>query len=491
MPKTLFSRLALSLVALLAFVALVYTVLTIISTQRYLQSVDQRLNKTLARDLVVDANLVTEGRIHKENLKAIFEKYMTINPSIEIYLLDLDGTILSFSADPGKVVRRKVSMEPVRAFMRDDSPALVLGDDPRSHDRRKAFSVTAVPSAERPEGYLYVVLRGERFDAVDALIGEKHLLRLGGWALAGSLFLGLLAGLFIFGVLTRRLKRLTALIDEFRHSGFRSNRPYDALGNLAGDEIDRLGHSYDAMAERIVAQIDELERNDRLRRELVAHVSHDLRTPLAGLHGYLETLQLKHDSLSPQEREEHLKVAMANSKRLTELVADLFELAKLDAGETLRREPFAAAELVQDVTQKFALRARERQTDLTADLEPPLPLVDGDIALVERVLENLLDNAINHTPPGGSILVPVRNLGRHIEIAVRDTGLGIASSDLPRIFDRFYRSNNEHRDSTHAGLGLAIAKRVVELHGSKLEVTSALNHGTTFTFTLPIWRPER
>lgn len=488
MLKTLYAKLALALVVLLASVALVYTLLSIFSTQRYLQSVDQRLNRSLARDLVADRNLVAEGRINEAELRNTFDEYMTINPSIEIYLLDTDGKILSFSADPGKVKRKHVSLEPIRAFLDERTRLPLLGDDPRSHDRRKAFSVTPVPTASDPEGYLYVVLRGERFDTIDAVIGEQNLLRLSGWALVASLIFGLMAGLIIFRLLTRRLQRLTRLIDDFRRSGFRRAERYDAHTHGAGDEIDRLGHSFDAMASRIATQIEELERNDNQRREMVAHVSHDLRTPLAALHGYLETLELKDDRLSPEERKEYLQVALSHSTRLTELVSDLFELAKLDAGAALRREPFAAPELVQDITQKFALRAQEKDTELTAELAGHVPLVDGDIALVERVLENLIDNAINHTPAGGRIHIPVRSLGDHVLIEVQDTGVGIPSEDLPRVFDRFYRSGNPHRDSTHAGLGLAIAKRILELHGSRLEVKSAQAQGTTFAFALPVHR---
>jgi signal transduction histidine kinase len=168
-------------------------------------------------------------------------------------------------------------------------------------------------------------------------------------------------------------------------------------------------------------------------------------------------------------------------------VAELFELAKLDAKETQpQREPFAPAELVQDVLQKYQLRAARQGIRLLMDPAENLPLVHADIALIERVLENLLDNAIGHTPPAGTVRVSLRRDGDRVAVTVADTGCGIPAADLPRVFDRFYQADNRHRGGTHAGLGLAIVKRILELHGGAIRVASVLGEGTTFVFSLPL-----
>jgi signal transduction histidine kinase len=414
---------------------------------------------------------------------------MVINPSIEIYLLSPDGTILSYSADPARVKRRRVSLAPIHAFLEGAGDLPLLGDDPRSHDRRKAFSVTPVPSAEDLQGYLYVVLRGEEFDSIEQMIRGNLLLHLSAWAVAGSLGLGLVAGLLLLHLLTRRLHRLARLMGGFRDSGFTAHVPYapPPAGGRRGDEVDELGLTFDQMAARIMAQLDELRETDGRRREMVAQVSHDLRTPLASLHGYLETLQLKGGTLSEAERTEFLQIALQHSERLTRLVAELFELAKLDAKETQpQREPFAPAELVQDVLQKYQLRAARQGIRLLMDPAENLPLVHADIALIERVLENLLDNAIGHTPPAGTVRVSLRRDGDRVAVTVADTGCGIPAADLPRVFDRFYQADNRHRGGTHAGLGLAIVKRILELHGGAIRVASVLGEGTTFVFSLPL-----
>lgn len=489
MFRTLYARLAAVLVLLFTVMAVVYALVSVTATRHYLQEVSQQLNRNLARNLVADRNLVEEGRLNEAALKETFHQYMVINPSIEIYLLNPDGAILSYSADPARVKRKRVSLDPIRAFLAGAGDLPLLGDDPRSHERRKAFSVTPVPSAQNLQGYLYVVLRGEEFDSVEQMIRGNLLLRLSAWAVAGSLGLGLAAGLLLLHLLTRRLHRLARLMGAFRDSGFTAHVPYapPTAQGQDGDEVDELGHTFDQMAARMMAQLDELRETDGRRREMVAQVSHDLRTPLASLHGYLETLQLKGETLSEAERREFLQIALRHSERLTRLVAELFELAKLDARETQpEREPFSPAELVQDVLQKYQLRAERHGIRLLMDPAEELPLVHADIALIERVLENLLDNAIGHTPPAGTVRVSLRLEGDRIAVTVADTGCGIPAAELPRVFDRFYQADNEHRGGTHAGLGLAIVKRILELHGGAIRVASELGRGTTFVFSLPL-----
>ena len=487
MIRTLYGKLSVALVAIVLAIATLYAVLTLFATRHHLQVTEQRLNRNLARDLVADRNLVEAGRINDSALKEMFHDYMTINPSIEIYLIDLHGSILSFSADPGVVKRKRVSLEPVHAFLAGDDAYPLLGDDPRSHDGQKAFSVTAVPSDEDPEGYLYVVLLGERVDTIATLLHTSFIARYSGLALIVSVVVGSLAGLVVLRAITRRLRRLTNHIDRFRAGGFRTFEPFAAptAGRGDGDEIVQLGRAYDEMAARIGEQIDALEKTDSLRREMVAHVSHDLRTPLATLHGYIETLKLKDANLEPAERERYLDVALDQSERLRRLVGDLFELAKLDAHEqTPACEAVSLGELVSDIAQKFQLEAQRRGTTIEIDAGDGLPMVNADIALIERVLENLIDNALSHSPDGGSIRIPIASSGHSVRVTVSDSGPGIAPEHLPRVFDRFYQADNAHRGNAHAGLGLAIAKRIVELHGARLEVESTLGRGTAFSFRL-------
>lgn len=485
MPRTLFAKLAVALALLLLGIGLLYGLLSLSLSRHYQAVFQQNLNVDLAQNLISDRNLVSQGALDQAALKETFHHYMMVNPSIEIYLLDAQGRILSFSAEPGKVVRKHVDMQPIQAFLAGDSLP-VVGDDPRSHDRRKVFSVAPVPSAQAPEGYLYVVLRSEEYDRIEQLFQNNFLARLSGLAVIISLTAGLLVGLLLFHLLTRRLQRLTQVMDGFCESHFTQHTPFSE-NHTRSDEIEQLGQHYNRMAERIRELLADLKQQDSVRRELVANVSHDLRTPLATLQGYIETLKLKSKQLDQATQEQYLEIAWQHSRRLTGLVDELFELAKLDAHETqLHREPFAPAELVQDVMQKFQLAAAAQQARLHMDCQGPLPFVEADIGLIERVLENFLSNALRHTQRGGEIRVALRHRDPAVEIQVQDTGEGIPEQDLPHIFDRFYQGANKARHGEHAGLGLAIAQRILQLHGQRIEVHSQLGQGTVFSFGLPV-----
>lgn len=485
MVRTLYARLSLVLVALLMVVGLVYVLLSLSSARHYLQEVDQNLGRDLAKNLVADKKLVEAGHINQSALKKTFMDYMVINPSIEIYLLDLQGGILSYSAEPGKVKRNTVSLGPIRSFLDGKVPYPILGDDPRSHDGRKVFSATPVPSAEHPEGYLYVVLRGERYDTVESFIKDSYAWRLSGWALGSALLIGLLAGLILFRLLTRRLDRLAAVMDDFRQSGFTHLTPH-APETGPHDEIGRLTQAFNQMAQRMTEQLEALKNLDLSRRELVANVSHDLRTPMAILHGYLETLKLKRDTLSDEERDRYVTAALRNSERLSHLVSELFELAKLEAPETTPvREAFHPAELAQDIVQKFQIKADQQNVHLHLDAEKNLPFVYADIGLIARALENLISNALRFTPASGHIYLKMQPMDDGIKVQIKDTGCGIATEDLPHIFDRFFQGSRQQRSSEHGGLGLAIVKRILELHDKSIDADSVPGQGSVFTFYLP------
>jgi signal transduction histidine kinase len=253
------------------------------------------------------------------------------------------------------------------------------------------------------------------------------------------------------------------------------------------DEIDELGAQFNAMAEKISLQIQELQRTDSMRREMVANISHDLRTPLTTMRGYLETLLLKNNELTAQEHKQYLEIALNHSRHLARLVEQLFELARLDSSEAVvYAEPFSIVELVQDVAQSYQLRAQEKSIRLDVDLNPDTPLIHADIAMMQRVLENLLENGMRHTPEGGRISISVDVDSGKVVVRVADNGCGIPAEEAPKIFDRFYQrdANSNVDDNGSAGLGLAIVKRILDLHGSVIRVSSDTNRGTTFWFYL-------
>jgi signal transduction histidine kinase len=490
--KSLYSKLAAVLTGLFFLVGLAIVMVTLFSTDMYQQEVNQRLNRQLAEQIVTTKLLIQDNRVNQEALGEIFHMLMVINPSIEIYLLDPEGKILAFSAAPGKIKRKRVGLGPVRELLEGDATLPVLGDDPRNPSGNKVFTAARIPGQGKLQGYLYVILGGETYDSIVQKLKASYILQLSAWMIFASLMFSLVAGLVLFATLTGRLKRLANAMDAFRSGD--SHQPIElppAKQSHAADEIDRLGSTFSEMAARIEAQVAQLQKSDALRRELIANVSHDLRTPLANLQGYIETLLLKEDSLSKQDRRTYLETAIRYCNRLGKLVSELLELAKLDTYDiSAKREPFNLSELAQDVVQKFQLKVKEKQIALSIKGERNLPFVNADIGLIERVLENLIENAIQNTPPGGSIRLVLTPQEENISVQVSDTGYGIPEEEQIHIFNRFYKLDESRKSEPgHSGLGLAITKKILEIHDRSIQVASALGSGTTFTFQLPVNPP--
>jgi signal transduction histidine kinase len=489
MFRTLYSKLAAVLLGLFAVLGGVAIFGTLHLFSIYSLESTQKFNRMLAAHLAEQNRLTRVADADPQRLRALFDLQMVINPSIHIYLLGREGEVVAYSAAPGQVKRERVALEPVRSFLAPGATYPILGDDPRRPGVQTVFSAAPIPPGGPLEGYLYVVLDAPQQGSVGHLLSQSYALQIAAAVAGLSLLFALLAGLLVFAGITRKLERLADGMDRFQATDFtqRPELPPLARGGN-GDEIDRLGATFRELANRMVAQVQKLKQTDVLRRELVANVSHDLKTPLASLQGYVDTLLLKDDRLTPEERSNYLGVASRSCERLGTLVGDLIELAKLDAHEvTPQPEAFSPGELLQDVAQKFEIKAQQRNVRLEMRMAERVSYVYADIGLIERVLDNLIGNALAHTDPGGSVRLGLKPEGDQVVVEVSDTGHGIPEQDLPHVFERFYRANTgSWEQGGHAGLGLAITKSILDLHGSRMQVQSRVGEGTSFAFSLPI-----
>ena len=491
MFSTLYSKLAAALFGLVVLIGLMFFLLVRYSTEMYQQELNQKLNSSLAEHIVAEESLLKNGKINRDALKEVFHMLMVVNPNIEVYLLDRQGKILDYSAPDEKIRRTHVGLAEINNFINSRGQYPVLGDDPRNLGKQKIFSVAPVFQNNIMEGYLYIILAGEEVDSIAHMLQGSYIARFTVWGVIASLVVTLLMGLLIFFWLTGRLRTLAEVMSAYAGQDKleQMTMRYE-VRDSGGDEIDRLGQKFNAMADCIDEQLQALKRNDNQRRELIANVSHDLRTPLATLHGYLETLLLKEKELSAEERNRYLEIASSHSHRLNQLVSELFELAKLDSVETLLNiEPFSLGELIQDVVQKFKLLASERGITVKTNFSDGVSFAYGDIGMMQRVLENLLENALRYTPKGGCVSVSLNEENDKVQVKVADTGCGIPDDELAHIFDRFYRlEKSRESNADNAGLGLAIVKRIIELHGSQIKAESEQNKGTTFSFWVETWQ---
>ncbi|WP_233835516.1 sensor histidine kinase [Paraburkholderia sp. ZP32-5] len=484
MNLTLTQRLSLVFSALLLACCGASAWLQIRSSDLHEMEVVQNLSRDLADHIAHRTTLMDANGLRPDAVRQLFGQLMRVNPSVEVYLLDSQGHIQGDDAPVGHVKRDKVDLAPIRQFISGHALP-ILGDDPRSVDGKKVFSAAPLRlTGEQPSGYIYVVLLGEEHDALAARVAASSVLRTTLWSMALVALLGLVAGLFAFDLITRPLRRLTEAMRRFDADGEPDTQPAVPRSAAAGrrDDIAVLETTFAQMASRIGEQWRALTRQDQQRRELIANISHDLRTPLTSLHGYLEMLSLKADTLGETERKRYLAIALAQSIKVGRLAQALFELARLEHGSVqLALEQFSLADLVQDVFQKFELPAAARHIRLRANIPARLPNVSADLGMIERVLTNLLDNAVRHTPANGEITVDLVAQDGKVSVTVSDTGPGIPATQRDGLFERPLSSGG----AQGGGLGLLIVQRMLQLHHCQIRLLDRAETGAAFRFDLP------
>lgn len=488
-PRTIFGKLLLLFLGFGALMTCVFIVVMRVSHVAYHLEFDQLTHRALAQQYVAANLLVREPPLTAHNFAGSLRNITSINPSVDVYVLDARGTILAASAPGRRVVRRRVALEPVARVLDGHSTLPILGDDPVDADERGVFSVAPLAIPDCPAAYLYVMLN--RHDAAPVAAGLKTTYAIGEGAgvLLAAIALALAGSVLFLRLLTRRLATLQESVEQFRGSRYLDLPPADLpVDGDPDDEIGRLRSHFVELAIHVGQQMRELQKTDEMRRELVSNVSHDLRTPLATLQAHLETLSMG-DGLPAEERRRYLAVSLQQCRRLIRLVEQLLEVASLDAGQVaIAPEPFQLGELAHDLVTKWSMAAR--RAGVAIGVEQPkegVPPVVGDPALIGRVIDNLVNNALRHAGAGGRVtmhLMPQRNT---VRMAVHDSGSGIPDEERGRVFDRLYRGDKSRSsESGDAGLGLSIARGILELHGRTIDFVSGPPEGTTFFFELPV-----
>ncbi len=291
-----------------------------------------------------------------------------------------------------------------------------------------------------------------------------------------------LASRLIFTPVRRRLADLEATAAKLGGGQLSARARTDG-----GDEVALLAVAFNRMAADLDARAAEAAASERLRRQLLADVSHELMTPLTSMRGYLETLAMPAVSSDSDTRARYLAVVSDESRRLEQIVGDLLDLARIEGGGgALDVQDVAVEGLFGRTRDRHQREAAARGVSITTQIAPGAEIVQGDGRRLEQALQNLVANALRHTPEGGRIELACDVDGSDVVIAVRDSGSGIGPEHLPHVFDRFYKAESSRGGSVvGSGLGLSVVKAIVERHGGTVAVTSAAGQGARFTMRLP------
>ena len=294
--------------------------------------------------------------------------------------------------------------------------------------------------------------------------------------------IAMILGYFLSSTVTERINLLKGAAEKLAGGDLQTRVPISGH-----DEVTALSTTFNQMAEQLQAADRKQRELERLRQDLIAWVSHDLQTPLTSMRAILEALS---DGVvdEPEMVKRYLLTAQRDVMSLSALIDDLFQMSQLDAGGfPLHRAPSSLTDLVSDTLESFSELAKQQEISLEGQVESDVDPVYMDTQAIGRVFNNLISNALRHTPGRGRVSVWVRRAASGVEVTVSDTGEGIRAGDIPHIFERFYRGDaaRSRQRGTGAGLGLAIARGIVRAHGGEIDVQSEPGKGTQFTFHIP------
>ena len=293
--------------------------------------------------------------------------------------------------------------------------------------------------------------------------------------------MAMVMGYFLSSTITERIHLLKGAAEKLASGDLQTRVPVNGR-----DEVAALAVAFNQMAEQLQDADQKQRELDTMRRDLIAWVSHDLQTPLTSMRAILEAVS---DGVvdDPETVKRYLNTAQRDVKNLSALIDDLFQMAQLDAGGfPLHRAESSLGDLVSDTLESFTELAKQGEVTLEGNVDSDVDPVTMDTQAIGRVLNNLIGNALRHTPQRGRVSVWVRRTSQGVEVTVSDTGEGIRSEDIPHIFERFYRGEkSRNRGTGGAGLGLAIARGIVRTHGGDIWVESQIGKGTQFSFNIP------
>lgn len=488
MFNKLFLRISLSILLVIAIMAIAISYISIDTIDKYYTEANQKLHSNLAQYTVDHTTTFKEnGDLDSSAIGKVMDAMMIVNPDVEVYLLDKKGSIMWHVAPYKEVVRESVDLASIKTFIETEGELCIKGDDPRDAKGAKIFSAAPVLDEDgNALAYYYIILASEERASVFSSLWSTFAVRSGAFLLLLCALAALLIGLLLVWLITRNLNPVLSAMKSFQDGEY-----HQRITQNTG-VFEKLSVTYNKMASKIQESIEKIKSVDNFRKELIANVSHDLRTPLSVVQGYAETLLMKKDTIKPEESTKYLNNIHENTIRMGGLINQLFELSKLEGNQIeLQKEAFSLRELVQDSMDRFQILLEEKNIKVKIKSEENIPLAFGDIALVERVIQNLLDNAVKFSDNDSTIDINLGYKKDQILFSISDQGQGIEESKLGSIFDRYVTEDAKGSKIKGTGLGLAIAKKIMELHGSSIDVKSKLDVGTTFTFFLQNFAGQR
>ena len=480
---SIISHISVLVFALITIICLLFMGITYLSTSNFHEASMQLLNKDVAGHIARFTSPFTEKGIDKKKADSVFYDAMVLSPSAEVYFLDTAGKVIAYHADENDIKQWTLPLENIKKLIASQGKEYIKGFDPRDPGSPKIFSAAEVVNGDKQLGYIYVVLGSNR--NITKMLYNSYF---NGLVIKVFFIIIILSILFSFFYINRFQKSfnyMLAILQKFQNGDFEARFPLNKNG-----ELEPVTAAFNKMADLLVYNIDRITKSEKERKDFIANISHDLRTPLSIAKGYTETLLMKKEKhISPEEEGEFLQLVYKKMVQVEYMVKQLFDLSKMESVSFVpNKEPFVFSEILQEIIHESLPSAKEKNIQIDSSNSEDASWVFADVGMMERVIQNLVVNAIKYTPQNGLIHVSLLKEQEMLIFKIQNSGQPVSRL----MIDWFNNSNDTNLLSnrpSNKGLGLVIVKKILQLHRFKYEVVSKDDSGNSFIIHIPVQSP--
>lgn len=447
--------------------AAVFVVTTYYSAEKYHLASTQLLNRDVAAHIAKFTSPFEKNGINKKVADSVFHHAMVLSPSIEVYFLDTRGNVMSYYGKDGEIKSSHVELQPVLKYLSANGRLFIKGEDPRDSGTEKIFSAAEVNLNGSLLGYIYVILDSKEFRHASAELYNEHISKL-----LLNAFLFVIVGSVIITWLyarrvDKRLNNMISILDKFNHGDYNARFASDT-----NNEFAVFTNSFNRVADLLGENMSDLKRSEKVRKQLIVNISHDLRTPLAVARGYAETLLMgRKEELAEEHCNEYTKLIVQHILQVESMATQLFELSRIDSPEIIaHKQPFVFSEILTEMVHSLAMTASQKSIEIDCEKCEDHSWIFADIKMMESAIQNIILNAIRYTPEQNTILLSTEHETNTVIFKADNPGKPFSDEMLSWLNQESAVSSDL---SPNATVGLTIVKRIAALHNYTIEASSA------------------
>ncbi|MFZ1800569.1 MAG: HAMP domain-containing sensor histidine kinase [Chitinophagaceae bacterium] len=474
----IFRRISILVFLIITILSILFISITYFASTYFYNTTTQLVNKDVATHIAKFTSPYENNSINKRKADSVFYNAMVVNPNIEVYFLDATGNVIYYQTTEFAIQVKKIPLDDIHTFINSNGKKYVRGFDPKQAGVKKIFSAAPVYKNNTLFGYIYVILVSAKYGDANSVLFESQV-----WRLALEAFIiVIILSIFISNYYIKRLqlnyKKVVTVLEEYKNGNF--NATFALKDNY---EFVPITDAFNSMSHLLITNMKRLQKSETDRKDLIATISHDLQSPLSVARGYAETLFMQKNFTGTPEHHEYLKLIQSKIMQVEKMVLQLAQLSKMDEiNFEPKKEPFVFAEIVQETVNTYQLFASEKNVALHCSQCETLEWINADVSMMERVMQNLVDNAIKNTPAGGTAEISITVKENDLIFSIENTGKNL-SPELLKWINSLGEELSER--PSQAGLGLLIVKKILRLHNIQL-TAKTYDNKNIFMFTVHV-----